>query len=75
MINDNKNKPFFCYSKKLKDELVEQGSKEVIIVHSEHLSPELSKYEGVSREVVGIDYTSRHMSSSPYSHTTTPKVQ
>ena len=25
MINDNKNKPFFCYSKKLKDELVEQG--------------------------------------------------
>ena len=25
MTNDNKNKPFFCYSKKLKDELVAQG--------------------------------------------------
>ena len=25
MNNDNRNKPFFCYSKKLKDELSEQG--------------------------------------------------
>ena len=57
------------------DDLTEQGSKEVITVHSENLSPELSKCEGVYREVAGIDYTSRHMSSDPYYYATTPKVQ
>ena len=27
MNNDNKNKPFFCYSKQLKNELIEHGIK------------------------------------------------
>lgn len=57
------------------DKLTEEGSREVSIVHSESLSPTLSKYEGVTREVAGIDYTSRHMNSDPSLYTSKPKVQ